>query len=131
MRHARISTAVLLAILLVATVGCQSSCATRAPRSGALTQLDSDAYDALLVAQAALSEGKRAYAAGELPPEAKDVINNAGKAYNIARASWLTYRDAVATGKGDDLARGKLNADVVELTAAVANVFKLKKAGQP
>jgi hypothetical protein len=119
----------LVLVLLLAS--CGAFRAPVAPRSGALTQLDSDAYDGLLVSQAAISEAKRAYAAGELPPSAKGVINRAGEAYNVARASWLTYRDAVAAGKGDDEARGKLNADVLALTAAVADVFKLKKAGQP
>ena len=125
MKRFQLSIALVLAILLLA------SCAARAPRSGALTILDSDAYDGLIVAQAALTEAKQQFALGELPPSAKDVINKAGAAYNVARASWLTWRDGLAAGRGDEAAKFKLVADVALLTAAVAAVFKLKGGAQP
>jgi hypothetical protein len=89
------TAAILILILLVLSA---SSCAAHYRiHPGALSTTDSAAYDALLVAQAAIDQARVDFKAGELPEKAKDPLNVLIQAYNVARDSWLTYRGAITT----------------------------------
>jgi hypothetical protein len=65
---------------------------------GAVDKVDSATYDMLLMANGALTSAKDMYSQGKLP-EAKNIINNAGRTYNVLRDAWLGYRSAVSSVK--------------------------------
>lgn len=109
--------AVILFSVLIGTM--QISCTKVITiHPGAADAFDSQAYDRLLEAQAALNAAKAEFEAGRLPPVAKDFINAAGEAYNIARKARAVYHDT----KGN---RNEVEADLVNLTAEIAKVLKL------
>src|SRR5499427_1524188 len=90
-QHPWTAAAGLLSLLLAA------GCAVRyTAHPGALNQTDSAAYDALLIAETTIDQTRQDYQAGKLPPEVKTVLDALIRSYNLARASWLTYRGALA-----------------------------------
>ena len=97
-----------------------------APHPGAVSAFDSQAYDALLVAQEVIIQAKASFAVGGLPAGSKPVLNRAIESYNVARASWLTYRSVAQAGQDPQVAATKLTAALTELTAAVAAIPKLE-----
>jgi len=96
-----------------------SGCAAYTVHPGALSQTDSAAYDALLIAQSTIDQARTALQAGELPVGAKDPLNTLIASYNVAHESWLTYRGAVATKSPPDVYYAQLNADISNLTSAI------------
>src|SRR5438132_13501491 len=60
-------------LLAFATVGCHKKVVATHP--GAISNLDSYAYDILLVEQDALNDAVAKYKAGQLPMGTKDVLN--------------------------------------------------------
>ena len=113
---------------LVLQVGCHRE--TAAPRPGSLDAFDSQTYDVLLVSQGVLDQAKIEYTQGVLPTGAKEVINRAGDAYNVARDTWLEYRAVKQAGaEGDKLlnVRAKVDAAVKNLDALIANLRALIK----
>jgi hypothetical protein len=127
MKGAFVRKRIPIPITLALAVLLMSACAkkTYVQHPGALNIFDSQAYDTLLVSQDALNSAKAEFAAGRLPASVKPLINGAVKAYNVARASWLTYR---ATQTPADQAA--LQKALVDLTAAVAAIPK-SQGGQP
>ena len=96
-----------------------------APRPGAADLFDSQSYDRLLEASAAIEQAKASFAAGKLPADSKALINAAISSYNVAQAGWHTYHDAHGA-----MGRDMLAADIAKLTAAVAEIFR-KNAPAP
>src|SRR5436305_15200251 len=99
----------LLALLLVA-----SACAARyTVHPGALNPTDSAAYDALLVAEAAIDQARVEYQGS------KEVLDTLIAAYNLARESWLTYRGAITTDMPAQSYLDRLSKNLTDLTAAI------------
>lgn len=118
----------LLAAPLVAallTLACASKNVQVHP--GAVSTLDSQAYDTLLIAQEVITQAQASYRARSLPEAAKPVINRAVDSYNIARAAWLEYR-AIEAGdvEGAAHAAEALRLAIANLVGAVANIPELE-----
>ena len=86
---------------------------------GAVNRTDSAAYDALLIAQAAIDQAKTAYQAGQLPTSAKQPLDALIQSYNIARESWLTYRGVLATNVAPEVYFDELNKNIRDLLKAI------------
>jgi hypothetical protein len=96
-----------------------SSCAVHyVVRPGALNTADSAAYDTLLAAESVINQAR----VEKLSPEQKDVFNTVIRAYNVARESWLTYRDAIQTNAPADAYFAELNRNLADLTTAIGKV---------
>jgi hypothetical protein len=109
----------LLAIPIVFTV---SACAVHYTiHPGALNVTDSAAYDALLVAQAAIDEAKT-----HNPGIPSDTLNTVIRYYNVARESWLTYRGALASNLPIDTYSEQLNKDLADLFTAIRQLKEAK-----
>jgi hypothetical protein len=89
---------------------------------GAINQVDSATYDTLLIAESAIDQGRTDYRAGRLPTQAKDALNALVDTYNVARASWLTYRGAIATNVPADPYLQELNKNLADLANAIRNL---------
>lgn len=78
-----------------------SACA-KTIRPGAVDVADSRAFDVLGTAAVSIEELKKTCPSGPTSPcpqAQKDAINKIIDAYNLARMTWLEYRDLVKTGK--------------------------------
>src|SRR5690349_2134940 len=84
---------VLVPLLLVSAPSCS---ARYKIHPGAVDSTDSAAYDALLIAEATIDQARLDLQAGQLPAGAKPALDALVRSYNVARASWLTYRSAIA-----------------------------------
>src|SRR5581483_5306799 len=85
---------VVIPVLMVSATSCSAHYAIH---PGALNATDSSAYDALLIAEITIDQARLDLQAGQLPDEAKTALAALIRSYNVARASWLTYRGAVTT----------------------------------
>ena len=111
----------------VAFVLLLSGCAVHyAMHPGALNKADSVAYDALLVAEAAIDQARTEYADKQLPPATKDALNTLIQSYNLARDAWLMYRGALATNVPADAYFTQLNKNLSDLTDAVRKFEEAK-----
>jgi hypothetical protein len=109
----------LLAIPIVLTV---SACAVHYTiHPGALNVTDSAAYDALLVAQAAIDEAKTR---NQGKPD--DTLNTVIRSYDVARESWFTYRGALATNVPSDAYSQQLNQNLADLFTAIRQLKEAK-----
>lgn len=93
---------------------------------GAVSIVDSNAYDTLLIAQAAIDEGRRIITEHNTA-EYRSVFNKAVAVYNQAEADWQLYHSMK-----DPALEAKLQAeisDVVKTIAAMRTAFG-KKVGQ-
>lgn len=102
-------------LLILALLGCAKKVGVH---PGAVSNLDSYAYDVLLVEQDVLTQAKADFTAGKLPPQAKDPINAAVNQYNVTQAAWQSYH----AGGGDATT---LQQALASLVAAVGEVQKL------
>jgi hypothetical protein len=107
-----------LGILLVLALALSlSACATRLTiHPGALNKTDSVAYDALLIAESIIDQAR------QLPlddKDAKSALNTLINAYDVARASWLTYRGAIGTDVPPEVYLEKLNQNLSDLSNAI------------
>lgn len=89
----KVASLLLLCASLV-TVGCAKKVAVH---PGAVSNLDSYAYDVLLVEQDAISNAKAAFLAGSLPANSKDPLNAAIKQYDITLGAWQGYHGGLTT----------------------------------
>jgi len=96
-----------------------SGCAVHyAIRPGALNTADSVAYDTLLAAKTVIDQARLE----TLSPGQKEAVNALVRAYNAARESWLTYRDAIQTNTPADTYFAALNRNLSDLTTAIRNL---------
>jgi hypothetical protein len=86
---------------------------------GAINKADSAAYDALLIAQAAIDQARSALEAGQLPASAKATLNAVIASYNIARESWMAFR-----GSPDTYPLTTLNKNITDLMDAIRALNK-------
>lgn len=121
----KILRSTLMTILLAVAVSSASGCHKNI-HPGAVSTVDSNAYDSLLVAQAALDEGRKIIA--EKPEQSyKDAFNKAAAVYNQAEADWQLYHSS----KDPALAQ-KLSGEVSDVIKSVADMRTAfgKKVGQ-
>ena len=104
---------IVLAFLLVSLVGCHKKIAFH---PGAVSNLDSYAFDLLLVEQDVLAQARTDYMNGRLPDAARPAFNAAASQYNITQAAWQAYHSGHASN--DSVLQDALNA----LVAAVGQL---------
>jgi len=111
---------ILVPVVMVTLLFSTTACAARYTiHPGALSRTDSVAYDTLLIAEATINQARTAYQAGQLPKDSKATLDALVQAYNIARGSWLTYRDALQKNLPEEMYLNQLNQDVFNLTTAI------------
>jgi hypothetical protein len=120
----KVMSIVLMLSLLFSTSACAAHYTIH---PGALNITDSAAYDTLFVAETVIEQARQAYQDGTIPPGSKDALNTLIQAYNVARESWLTYRDAIATNTPTDLYFEKLAKNLTDLTTAIRNLQNVKE----
>ena len=86
---------------------------------GALNTADSVAYDALLVAEAAIDQARVENQSRPFSTEAKESLNRLIQSYNVAREAWLTYRGALAVNVSSDQYFEQLKRNLSDLANAV------------
>ena len=108
--------------LALAIVLAAAGCNKYVVHPGSASTFDSQAYDSLLVAQAAIDSAKAEYAAGQIPPSSKDLLNKAIGVYDIAQAAWHTYHDTAASASTGDTSKlqAELTDDLNQLSAAIS-----------
>lgn len=112
-------------LMIVFSLACHKN-ATSHPNQ--INGFDGKTYDTLISAQAALDEAKSQYRSGTLPQDAKQIINDAGAAYEQARTSWQLWRDVTLGLKPGDpeSTQSKLEADMQQLAAAMASLQRIR-----
>jgi hypothetical protein len=112
-------------ILIVPFLLVTPACAMHIPvHPGALDTIDSVAYDTLLSAQAAIDQARLDFKSGRLPAQTKPGLDALVSSYNVARASWLTYRDAISTNASADEYLARLNQNLIDLTTAMRGLHQ-------
>lgn len=116
----KLKLALALGVILL-TAGCRKNI-----HPGAVSTVDSNAYDSLLVAQAALDEGRKIIA--EKPdPAYTAIFNKAVAVYNQAEADWQLEHSTKDPALAQKLS-GEI-ADVIKTIADMRAAFG-KKVGQ-
>src|SRR5690348_3815391 len=106
MTQDEIEIAALLAIAVLV-----AACAARyTVHPGALNQVDSAAYDTLLVAESTIDQARIEYQAGRLAR--RDALDALIESYNLAREAWLTYRGAIMTDVPQQVYLDKLSKNL-------------------
>lgn len=114
-----------LALVCLLSLGISSGCAKKiAVHTNAVSNLDSYAYDLLIVEQDSISQARRDFQAGNLPAEAKAPLNAAIAQYDTTLAAWNSYH----ASQGDAT---KLQEALNALVATVGELQKIlgKKPG--
>jgi hypothetical protein len=94
---------------------------------GALSSLDSTAYDTLLIAENTIDQACTDSESHPLTPDMKDALNALVASYNVARDSWLTYRGALATNTASDTYFQQLNKNLLDPANAIRALRQVKK----
>jgi hypothetical protein len=108
--------------LLLATPACAAMRYTAHP--GAVSVADSAAYDRLRVAEAVIDQARLDLQAGKLPASARKPLNALITSYNVARASWLAYRDSAPPGTEAD----RLDRGIADLVVSMKAFKAIKEA---
>jgi hypothetical protein len=119
----RRASVALVAVLAISLAGCAST----AVHPGAANVYDSQAFDALIVTQAAIEQARVEVADGF--PQYKDQLNKVIAAYNSAYDLYMLYHHAALTGGAPDWR--KLKTDVDNLTHDLALVTSAVSGGHP
>lgn len=111
----------LVAVAVFQAIGCKHNI-----HPNAVSTVDSNAYDTLLVAQAGLDEGRKIIAENPSPAY-KNAFNKAITIYNQAEADWQLYHST----KDPQLA-SKLASEVNQVIVTIADMRTAfgKKVGQ-
>ena len=107
----------LLILILMTPQACVAAHYSIHP--GSLNRTDSMAYDSLLVAEAIIDQARTANETARLSERAKDALNVLIDAYNVARASWLAYRDALSRNAPADVYAARLATKLADLANAI------------
>lgn len=125
MRNRKTLTGALLCVLLIA--GCTKQVHPKHPNQ--LNDLDGYAYDSLTVAQASLDEAKAQLASGKFDDRrssAVEIINGGGASYDLARTTYVAYRDAASLNAAIlPYLEQRLRDDLQAMAAAVGKVRSL------
>jgi hypothetical protein len=110
----------LLAGLAFSANGCHKNI-----HPGAISTVDSNAYDTLLIAQAALDEGRKTIAENPSPAYTS-AFNKAVAIYNQAEADWQLYHSTKDPGLAT-----KLSQEINQVITTIADMRKAfgKKVG--
>jgi hypothetical protein len=110
----------LLVLLLAPLVLLTPACAARySVHPGALNPADSTAYDTLLIAEAAIDQARAENQIHPLAPDVKEAFNTVVGSYNVAKETWLTYRQAIVTKTPSDRYFQQLSKNLTDLINAV------------
>ena len=121
--------AVLALLAVTVPLLLAGGCASSATHPGAANTVDSQIYDSLLSAQAAIEQAKSDFGAD---PAVKPALNRVIASYNAAMDAYVSYHQLAVSGK--QLDPSTLQAQVAALTAdivALQKTFKAKKGGTP
>jgi len=122
----------LVLVLTIPLLLSASACAARYTiHPGALNRTDSAAYDALLIAEAAIDRARMEYKAGQLSVGAKEPLNALIQSYNVARDSWLTYRGAIASSVPPEIYFDRLTRNIADLTNAIRTFHERLRNANP
>jgi hypothetical protein len=115
-----------LQLLLLLSLACQH----QVVHPGAINPIDSQTADALVIAQADLDQAKMNIQDGTWPKGWAGFVDEAGAAYNVAKASYLTWRDVVTGVKQGDAnaLQAQYQADLNNLAQKITSLFG--RAGQ-
>jgi hypothetical protein len=114
-------------ILIVPFLLVTPACALHFPvHPGALNQIDSAAYDTLLIAEAIINQARLDFQSGRLPSKTKPALDALVESYNIARGSWLSYRDAISTNVSPDVYFTQLTNNLTDLETAIRDLERAK-----
>ena len=117
----------LLLLLIVPLALTTQACAIHYDvHPGALNQTDSAAYDTLLIAETTIDQARLDFQSGQLPATAKPALDALIQSYNIARASWLTYRGAISANTPADMYFTQLNQNLTDLATAIRKLEEAK-----
>ncbi len=117
------------ALLLLLLCSCAGRGGPYIPRVDALSELDSKAYDALLVSEAIITTAEASNEAGTLPAFMKPIINALIDIHNSTRVAWLSYRQVLGAGD-DDLAQAEaLSNMLINLDRQITSLFS--SGGEP
>jgi hypothetical protein len=120
-------TKAVVLVLLVPLLWTTSACAAHhGIHPGALNKADSAAYDALLIAETTIDQARLDFKAGRLPAESKDALDALIRSYNVARVSWLTYREAVAADTSSEINFDQLTKTLSDLAKAIRTFEEAK-----
>lgn len=122
----KIGTLAIGLILSLSSIGCGAKKYVVHP--GSVDEFDSRTYDVLITARGAIQEAKLQFQAGELPEEAKNVINRAVQSYTIVRNARTAYRDWKLTEGGEDEAarlRAQIEGAIPNLQALLSDIALL------
>lgn len=124
-QHPKLLTVLLCTVLL-------SGCA-KAVHPGAVSPLDSQAYDALLAAQTSIDQARLQIEGGQIPAQfltvTKRALNAAINSYNITRVTWLVYRHESQAANGAAVSSpeaAQLQNDITNLAAAISALAQAK-----
>jgi hypothetical protein len=117
----------LLTLLLIPALGCSYIHKTVSVHPGAISNLDSYAYDLLLAEQDAINEARAQYMGGTLPAIAKTPLNAAIEQYNVAMTAWKSYH---ASGQGQPALQQALDA-LIAAVGALERVLGKQPSGVP
>lgn len=118
------------ALLLLLLCSCAGRQGPYIPRVDALNELDSKAYDALLVSESIITTAEASNEAGTLPAFMKPVINALIDVHNTARVAWLSYRQVIGAGTDDELAQAEaLSNMLINLDRQITSLFS--SGGEP
>lgn len=106
-------TRITVLTLLLVMVSCHKNV-----HPGAVSVVDSNAYDTLLIAQAALDEGRTTIAANP-SPSYTTAFNKAVAVYNQAEADWQLYHSTQ-----DPQLATKLAAEINQVVTTLADMRK-------
>ena len=118
----------VVSLLLIPLLFTTTACAAHyTVHPGALNMTDSVTYDTLLIAETAIDQARMDFEAGHLPASMKPALDALIESYNVARQTWLIYRDAVTTNAPSQAYFDQLNQNVADLTNAIR---AFEEAGQ-
>lgn len=103
-----------------------AGCAKNPIHPGTANRFDSNAADALMVADSTIIDAKADIKSGTLPTSAIPIANQVIKAYDTARAAWLTYHDAALAGSDATALQATLQTDLDALAQAIASYKTVK-----
>lgn len=111
----------IISALALALILFTASCMTQL-HPGAANKFDSTTYDALLSAQAAITNAKVQFGADA---SLKPIINKAIASYNLAENAYVAYHTAAVAGQVPDAAF--LTMALSQLSMDIANLKGVKK----
>jgi type IV pilus biogenesis protein CpaD/CtpE len=106
-----------------------ASCANRTPRVGAISIVDSDVYDALLISEGIITSAEKQKADSTLTPQMREAINKLIPVHNSVTVAWRIYRSQ-SSGATREEKEAELRMLIPGLVAAISGVTILVTGGE-